>query len=306
MLAYSLEIISPSDCLVEQLASTLTPEISGEFTGKVRSVVELVPVEQAFHQRSPKKLLGMNQFCQKDWGEITPSHCASGSAAVYKATDRETELTVAVKKIYLSQQLYKEDLITELLVLREMKHPNVISYLDSYLIGDELWVIMEYLAVGSLDNVVTKTRLSENDILAVCKEVLQGIEYLHVNSVIHRAIKSQNILVGMDWSIKLADFGLCAVITPQQSKRTSTASTPYWMAPEMVKKTKYGREVDILSFGITAIEMIRGEPPYCNEDPLMNETIRNNVLILTHWFHLQSPDHPVNSGFCLRCVDAAD
>ncbi|XP_076348278.1 serine/threonine-protein kinase Pak-like [Tachypleus tridentatus] len=95
-------------------------------------------------------------------------HCAS--AAVYKATDRETGLTVAVKKIYLSQQPYKEDLITEPLVLREMKHPNVISYLDSYLIGDEFWVIMEYLAVGSLDNVVTKTHLSENDISSVCKE----------------------------------------------------------------------------------------------------------------------------------------
>ncbi|XP_076323027.1 serine/threonine-protein kinase PAK 3-like [Tachypleus tridentatus] len=61
------------------------------------------------------------------------------SAAVYKAKDRETGWTVAVKKIYLSQQSYKEDVITELLVLREIKHPNVISYLDSYLIGDELW-----------------------------------------------------------------------------------------------------------------------------------------------------------------------
>ncbi|XP_076322047.1 serine/threonine-protein kinase Pak-like [Tachypleus tridentatus] len=191
------------------------------------------------------------------------------SAAVYKAKDRETGWTVAVKKIYLSQQSYKEDVITELLVLREIKHPNVISYLDSYLIGDELWVIMEYLGIGSLDNVLTKTRLSEHDISAICKEVLQGIEYLHVNSVIHRDIKSQNILVGMDWSIKLADFGLCAVITSQESKRTSTAGTPYWMAPEIVKKKKYGCEVDIWSFGITVIEMIQGEPPYCNEDPLM-------------------------------------
>ncbi|XP_076322015.1 uncharacterized protein LOC143231358 [Tachypleus tridentatus] len=193
----------------------------------------------------------------------------SASAAVYKAKDRETGWTVAVKKITLSQQLYKEDVITELLVLREIKHPNVISYLDSYLIGDELWVIMEYLGIGSLDNVLTKTRLSEHDISAICKEVLQGIEYLHVNSVIHRDIKSQNILVGMDWSIKLADFGLCAVITSQESRKTSTAGTPYWMAPEIVKNKKYGCEVDIWSFGITVIEMIQGEPPYCNEDPLM-------------------------------------
>ncbi|XP_076321998.1 uncharacterized protein LOC143231338 [Tachypleus tridentatus] len=96
----------------------------------------------------------------------------SASAAVYKAKDRETGWTVAVKKIYLSQQLYKEDVITELLVLREIKHPNVISYLDSYLIGDELWVIMEYLGIGSLDNVLTKTRLSEHDISAICQSFL--------------------------------------------------------------------------------------------------------------------------------------
>ncbi|XP_076321997.1 serine/threonine-protein kinase PAK 1-like [Tachypleus tridentatus] len=197
---------------------------------------------------------------------FTQAHIAS--AAVYKAKDRETGWTVAVKKIYLSQQLYKEDVITELLVLREIKHPNVISYLDSYLIGDELWASNHGIFGNRLfDNVLTKTRLSEHDISAICKEVLQGIQYLHVNNVIHRDIKSQNILVGMDWSIKLADFGLCAVITSQESKRTSTAGTPYWMAPEIVKKKKYGCEVDIWSLGITVIEMIQGEPPYCNEDP---------------------------------------
>ncbi|XP_076329989.1 cell adhesion molecule Dscam1-like [Tachypleus tridentatus] len=78
-----------------------------------------------------------------------------GSAAVYEATNRETELIVAVKKIYLSQQPYKEDLITELLVLREMKHPNVVNYLDSYLIGDELWVWASLPPAAAQNNEVT-------------------------------------------------------------------------------------------------------------------------------------------------------
>ncbi|XP_076330918.1 serine/threonine-protein kinase Pak-like [Tachypleus tridentatus] len=195
-------------------------------------------------------------------------------AAVYKAKDRETGWTVAVKKIYLSQQSYKEDVITELLALREIKHPNVISYLDSYLIGDELWVIMEYLAIGSLDNVLTQTRLSEHDISAICKEG-QLLKVVSLNLKSPRFSRSQFNVRCSSGSNNFfilaadADFELCAVITSQESKRTSTAGTPYWMAPEIVKKKKYGCEVNIWSFGITAIEMIQGEPPYCNEDPLM-------------------------------------
>ncbi|XP_068858289.1 serine/threonine-protein kinase PAK 3-like [Aphelocoma coerulescens] len=190
-----------------------------------------------------------------------------GFGAVYKALDASTGQQVAIKKMALQGEMSEELAVNEIVVMRDSRNPNIVTYLDSYLVDGELWLAMEFMDGGTLSDVLGAVYLEEGQIGAVCRECLQGLHFLHSRQVIHRDVKSGNILVGTDGSVKLADFGLCAQLTPERSKCSSSVGTPSWMAPEVVRGEAYGPKVDIWSLGIVGLEMVEGEAPYQREPP---------------------------------------
>ncbi|SMN18888.1 similar to Saccharomyces cerevisiae YHL007C STE20 Cdc42p-activated signal transducing kinase of the PAK (p21-activated kinase) family [Maudiozyma saulgeensis] len=189
------------------------------------------------------------------------------SAEVFLSYSDKEEQYVALKRIDTAHQKNRRLVINELLIMKTISHPNIVKFYDSYWTKGELWIEMEYLQGGSLTNIISSYQLSELQISVICREILKGLQYLHSNGIIHRDVKSDNILLSVNGEVKLTDFGFCTNTTNSVEGQDMIIGTPYWMAPEVISGEKYGTKVDIWSLGITIMEMIEHEPPYMEETP---------------------------------------
>eukprot|EP01117_Protostelium_nocturnum_P015493 TRINITY_DN601_c0_g1_i2.p1 TRINITY_DN601_c0_g1~~TRINITY_DN601_c0_g1_i2.p1 ORF type:complete len:484 (-),score=181.40 TRINITY_DN601_c0_g1_i2:92-1543(-) len=178
---------------------------------------------------------------------------------------------VAIKKMAINQENMKL-LVTEIGILKSCKAPNIVEYIDSYIVDrNQLWVVMEFMGGGCLTDTLElfpQIQLTEPQMAYCIRETLRGLSYIHKQHRIHRDIKSDNMLVSDNGLIKVADFGYAAQLTQNKAKRNTVVGTPFWMAPELIRGHDYGTKVDIWSTGIMLQEMMEGEPPYLDLPPL--------------------------------------
>lgn len=215
--------------------------------------------------------------------------CGRGvSATVYKAKCKTHGTLIAVKKCNLDRMEHElNEIMREATTLRQYHHPCVLNLHCSFVDNHYLWLVMPYMEGGSMYHIMNYCHpqgLEETLIATLMKDVLEGLAYVHQQKGIHRDVKAGNILLDMDGTVKLADFGVSATMERSNSwgtnveKRNTLVGSPCWMAPEVLQGEAYNSSADIWSFGITLLELAHGEAPFAKLPPM-------RVLMLT----LQNP-----------------
>lgn len=188
----------------------------------------------------------------------------------------------------LSETLKEIDILQQLRDSRARPYVNIIE--EAKAVHNELWIISEYASGGSVATLMKPMAmlkdpgpgLPEKFIIPIARELALGLKYIHEAGVLHRDMKSNNVLILEDGRVQLCDFGVSGTLEPQKSKRTTIVGTPFWMAPELQREwikdadphslakpreILYGSEVDIWAYGCTVYEMACGFPPHHRSAP---------------------------------------
>ncbi|KAL1363164.1 serine/threonine-protein kinase EDR1-like isoform X3 [Arachis stenosperma] len=172
-------------------------------------------------------------------------------------------------KVFLEQDLTAEnmeDFCNEISILSRLRHPNVILFLGACTKPPRLSMVTEYMEVGSLYFLLhmsdQKKKLNWKKRLKMLRGICRGLMHIHRMKIIHRDVKSANCLVDKHWTVKICDFGLSRIVTETPMRDSSSAGTPEWMAPELIRNEPFTEKCDIFSLGVIMWELCTLSRPW--------------------------------------------
>ncbi|KAF8213133.1 kinase-like domain-containing protein [Mycena galopus ATCC 62051] len=198
---------------------------------------------------------------------------------VYLALNATTGEMIAVKQVEMPRTASDKNDSRQVTVVQALKlesetlkvldHPNIVQYLGFEETPANLSIFLEYVPGGSIGSCLLKHgRFDEDVTKSFTSQILAGLEYLHSKGILHRDLKSDNILVEMTGVCKISDFGISKRTDDQNDAHTALQGTVFWMAPEVINTQKkgYSFKIDIWSIGCVALEMWAGTRPWLGDE----------------------------------------
>ena len=198
------------------------------------------------------------------------SFIAKGSfGKVYKIMSNKDNKTYALKKIELMliDKYSKESILTELKLLLFHDHPYLLGAIDIFIEENALHIVTPFAKRIDLRNYIKvykkhNAQISEKKIWKILCEIIISTSYLHDYSIIHRDIKTQNILFENNYDIFLADFGVSKILPPTKIHTNTQIGTPFYLSPEVINGNRYTTSTDVWAIGCVLYELMYGQMPY--------------------------------------------
>ena len=200
-----------------------------------------------------------------------------GFGKVWRVELRSSHQIFAMKEMLKSRVVSKRSVssvLNERKLLSLLKHPFIVNMLYAFQDRDNLYLVMDLMHGGDLRfHIGRQKRFSEEQTKFFVACLLTGLEYLHVNSVIHRDIKPENLVLDSRGYLRITDFGIARVLSPDNSQDTS--GTPGYMAPEVMCRMNHGIAVDYFAVGVIVYEFMMGRRPYSGRN---RKEIKDQIL----------------------------
>jgi serine/threonine-protein kinase len=216
-----------------------------------------------------------------------------GMGVVYKAQDTNLDRPVALKFLPPNLLVNEDDrrrFVHEAQASAALSHPNIATVFEIDESEAKTFIALEYIEGQSLDEKIKSGPLKLDDVLSIAIQTCEGLQAAHEKGIVHRDIKSQNIMVTTKGQVKILDFGLAKLVGQAKLTKTgSTVGTAAYMSPEQAQGQDVDRRTDIWSLGVVMYEMVTGRLPFAgdyeqaivyrilNEEPEPITSLRSNV-----------------------------